>query len=138
MSALRSRPAALLVVAALLGSCTHWHPSTVSPAELIAEEQPSQVRLTLWSGEQVILRRPAATADSIVGEEAGTTVTSGASPRRRASAVSDTHHRSVPFSSVRDVEVGGTDIVAPILAAIPLSVLVVAILYTIGGCGGWC
>ena len=57
--------AALLMV--LLTACHSWRPTTVSPQRLIAEEQPSYVRVTLMDGERVTVRDPTVRKDSIVG-----------------------------------------------------------------------
>lgn len=57
--------AALLMV--LLTACHSWRPTTVSPQGLIAEDEPSSVRVTLTDGETVTVRNPTMRNDSIVG-----------------------------------------------------------------------
>ena len=57
--------AALLLV--LLTACQSWQPTTVSPQQLIPEEQPSPVRVTLTNGETVTIKDPTMRNDSIVG-----------------------------------------------------------------------
>ncbi len=57
--------AALLLV--LLTACQSWRPTTVSPQQLIPEERPSSVRVTLTNGETVTVRDPTMRNDSIVG-----------------------------------------------------------------------
>ncbi len=57
--------AALLMV--LLTACQTWRPTTVSPQQLIPEERPSSVRVTLTNGEAVTVRDPTMRNDSIVG-----------------------------------------------------------------------
>ena len=57
--------AALLMV--LLTACHSWQPTTVSPQQLIPEEQPSPVRVTLTNGETVTIKDPTMRNDSIVG-----------------------------------------------------------------------
>ena len=56
------RPLARRVIAALLlvllTACHSWRPTTVSPQQLIPEEQPSLVRVTLIDGETVTVRDP--------------------------------------------------------------------------------
>ena len=65
------RPLARRVIAALLlvllTACHSWRPTTVSPQQLIPEEQPSLVRVTLIDGETVTVRDPTMRNDSIVG-----------------------------------------------------------------------
>ena len=57
--------AALLLV--LLTACHSWQLTTVSPQQLIPEEQPSSVRATLTSGEVIVVENPTMRNDSIVG-----------------------------------------------------------------------
>ena len=57
--------AALLMV--LLTACQTWRPTFVSPQTLIPVEQPSSVRATLRSGEEVTLENPTVRNDSIFG-----------------------------------------------------------------------
>ena len=44
-----------------------WRPTTVSPQRLIAEDQPSSVRVTLMDDETVTIDDPTMRNDSIVG-----------------------------------------------------------------------
>ena len=57
--------AALLMV--LLTACHSWRPTTVSPQRLIAEDQPSSVRVTVMDDETVTIDDPTMRNDSIVG-----------------------------------------------------------------------
>ena len=57
--------AALLLV--LLTACYSWRPTTVTPQQLISEELPSFVRVTLSSGETIFFENPSVRNDSIVG-----------------------------------------------------------------------
>ena len=57
--------AALLMV--LLTACHSWEPTTISPQQLIPEDQPSSVRVTLLNGETVTVGNPTMRSDSIVG-----------------------------------------------------------------------
>ena len=57
--------AALLMV--LLTACHSWRPTSVSPQRLIAEDQPSSVRVTLMDDETVTIDDPTMRNDSIVG-----------------------------------------------------------------------
>ena len=55
------------VLMALLTACHTWQPITVSPQRLIAEDQPSSVRVTLMNGDTVTVENPTMRNDSIVG-----------------------------------------------------------------------
>lgn len=57
--------AALLLV--LLTACYDWRPITVSPQELISEEQPSDIRVTSTGGVTFTLENPSMDNDSIAG-----------------------------------------------------------------------
>ena len=63
----RYRPLALVLLALQLQACGSWQPTTLSPPQLIEEEEPSRVRITRTDGEQVIIQSPEVRADSIVG-----------------------------------------------------------------------
>ena len=65
----RYRPVALALLVVHLSACSSWQLTTVAPPQLIAEEEPSQVRITRTDGEQVTIRNPEVRADSIVGED---------------------------------------------------------------------
>ena len=65
------RPLARQVIATLLlvllTACHSWRPTTVSPQQLISDERPSSVLVTLMSGEVVAFQSPTMRNDSIVG-----------------------------------------------------------------------
>ena len=61
----RSSPLMLCVAVA----CTSWHLETVSPQELITVRQPTAVRVTLLGGEQVVVRKPRLSADTLLGTD---------------------------------------------------------------------
>jgi len=110
------RPVGVLVAGLALTSCATWQPTTVPAPQVIEEEHPSSVRLTLSSGERVILDQPEARADSIVGTE-----------------VTETQPRSVPLSQVRQVDVRRTNVAAAIFTTVPLA-LAAIILYAVAEC----
>ena len=57
--------AALLIV--LLTACHSWRRTSASPQQLISEEGPSSVRVTLSSGQVITFQNPLMINDSIVG-----------------------------------------------------------------------
>lgn len=61
----RARPLLLLVIY-LLG-CTSWQVQQVAPPQLIAERQPSRVRVTRADQSRVVLRDPTIVGDALVG-----------------------------------------------------------------------
>lgn len=52
---------------AFLPACYSWQPVTVSPEEVIRDEQPLTVRLTSRDGSRMDVRNPSFSNDSIVG-----------------------------------------------------------------------
>ena len=65
MCAMRMTPAvALLIVAA---ACTSWHTEDLAPQNMIAAKHPSRVRVTLVSGDRLVIRDPRVLADSLLG-----------------------------------------------------------------------
>ena len=104
--------AALLLV--LLTACHSWRPTTVSPQQLIPEEQPSLVRVTLIDGETVTVRDPTMRNDSIVG----VTDAVGALTRRGVGVAS---------RDVRSLEVRGVSVTKNIVLAVSLIGVVVGV-----------
>ncbi len=99
--------AALLLV--LLTACYSWQPTTVSPQQLIPEEQPSSVRVTLMNDETVTVRDPTMRNDSIVGAtDAGRALT------RRAVGVAS---RDVRLLEVRRLSVSKSVLTSAAVAA---------------------
>ena len=89
------RPLALALLVLHLSACTTWQLTNVSPSQMIVDEQPSRLRITLMDGERVTLNHVEARADSVVGEE---TIT--------ADVGFDCQLRSVAFSDIRQMEIG--------------------------------
>ena len=103
--------AALLLV--LLTACHSWQPTTVSPQRLIAEDQPSSVRLMLINGDTVTVENATLRNDSIVGAtDAG------------AAAVASRDVRSV---EVRSFSAGKTFGVVGLLAAVGIGIYFIAL-----------
>jgi len=56
-----------LLLPAYLSSCTAWHVQSVSPAQVVEDEQPSQIRVTTTSDSVVILQEPRVSGDTLIG-----------------------------------------------------------------------
>jgi hypothetical protein len=56
-----------LLSATMLAACTSWQVQSVSPEQLIADEQPSTVRVLLQDGGRVVVNSPRISADSLLG-----------------------------------------------------------------------
>ncbi len=115
--------AALLLV--LLTACHSWRPTTVSPQQLILEERPSRVRVTLTDGETVTVKDPTMRNDSIVGvtDAVGALMTRGV---------------GVASRDVRSLEVRGFSVTKNIVLAVSLIWLTGSTLARDGTCGSGC
>lgn len=100
--------AALLMV--LLTACHSWRPTSVSPQRLIAEDQPSSVRVTLMDDETVTIDDPTMRNDSIVGA-----TDEGRALTRRAVGVAS---RDVRLLEVRRLSVTKNIVLAVSLIAV--------------------
>ncbi len=56
-----------ILLPAYLSSCTAWHVQSASPAQVVQEEQPSQIRVTTTSDSVVILLEPGVSGDTLIG-----------------------------------------------------------------------
>ena len=65
---LRTHYASLLMLC-FAAACTSWHVETISPRELIAVRQPTDVRVTLVGGERMVVRHPRLIADTLLGTD---------------------------------------------------------------------
>ena len=64
------RPLAAILLSLQVASCTSWRVASVTPAKLVAEEQPARVRVTRSDGTRVVLYQPSVQGDSLVGRHA--------------------------------------------------------------------
>ncbi len=56
-----------ILLPAYLASCTSWQVQSVSPEQVVAEEQPSQVRVTTTDQSEVVLEAPRVSGDNLLG-----------------------------------------------------------------------
>jgi hypothetical protein len=54
-----------------LGACTGWQVQPVAPAQFVADEQPSQIRVTTADTHTLVLKNPIVRNDSILGRASG-------------------------------------------------------------------
>ena len=69
MSQLRSwkQGCAVILMAGQIGGCTAWRLETVSPAEVIARDKPSVVRVQYADEQHEVLYQPEVRGDSLLG-----------------------------------------------------------------------
>jgi len=112
----------MLVV--FLAGCTTWRPTTLSPAQVIEDEQPSSVRVTQTDGTSLVLSNPSIASDSIVSvvEErvCQTSVVAGG----RFNCVDAQARMSIAVVEVASLELRRVSLGRTLLiAAVPLAVL---------------
>ena len=56
-----------LLLPAFLAGCSSWWVQEVSPQQLVTEDQPEKIRVTLTDGSQVVLEQPRVSGDTLVG-----------------------------------------------------------------------
>ncbi len=66
-----NRPLAVTLMVLYLGACTGWQVQPVAPAQFVADEQPSQIRVTTADTHTLVLKNPIVRNDSILGRASG-------------------------------------------------------------------
>ncbi len=56
-----------ILLPAYVGSCTSWRVEPVSPAQVVNQDQPSTIRVTLNDGSRFELDSPVVSGDSLLG-----------------------------------------------------------------------
>jgi hypothetical protein len=111
-----------LVILCLAG-CTTWGPTTMSPRQLVQEQQPGHIRVLRTDGTHVDMREPWLAMDSVVGIVRGRrgVPATGGTARRRNVAFVDTV--SIALTDISAVEtrrrsVGRTVVLVAALAPV--------------------
>ena len=91
-----------LLLPAFLAGCSSWYVQEVSPQQLLTEEQPGKIRVTLTDGSQVVLQQPRVSGDTLMGRVAG----KGRTP---SGEMFVSEQMSIPLSDVADVAIQRTD-----------------------------
>ncbi len=111
----RYRPVALVLLVLHLGACTTWRPATVSPPQLIEEEEPGRVRITRTDGERVTIQDPEVRADSIIW-------------RRRSGLFGfGTTETGLPILDVQQIEIRRFSLVKTLITLIPVALIAVLV-----------
>jgi len=100
-----------ILLPAYLSSCTSWQVQSVSPEQVVWEEQPSQIRVTTTGHSDVILKAPRLSGDTLIG----------LGPRNASwvgseYAVSDNGLMlAIPLTHISHVSLKKPDVVAPLI-----------------------
>ena len=94
-----------ILLPAYLSSCTAWHVQSASPAQVVEEEQPSQIQVTTIGHSEVILEAPRVLGDNLIGLGPRNVSWAGS-----AYAVSDTGSAlTIPLAEISHVALKKTD-----------------------------
>ena len=89
-----------LLLPVYLAGCSSWYVQEVSPQQLVTEEQPGKIRVTLTDGSQVVLEQPRVSGDTLMGN----------APKVAPSGkVVVSQQVNIPLSDVADVAIQRTD-----------------------------
>ena len=112
-----------LLLPAYLSSCMTWQVQSVSPEQVVWEEQPSQIRVTTTGHSVVILESPRLSGDTLIGVGPR-----NASWARSAYAVSDNGSMlAIPLAHISHVEIKKPDKVAPFIGLAAVAGLILLI-----------
>jgi len=91
--------AGLLLLLYLPGCQTTWQIQQATTAQVLADEEPDEVMVTLYDGTELVLREPSISQETLQGREV----------KRGGIGPDFTVSRSLPLSSVDHVAVRKTD-----------------------------
>ena len=115
-----TRIIACVLLPCYLVACSSWKTQEASPQQVLADEQPDKMRVTLSDGSQVVLEAPVVSGDTLTG-------------------VAEGEQRSIPLADVADVEVRETEALLTVAFVFGTVVVVGALAFGVGYlivCGG--
>ena len=130
----------VVLLLVLLTACHSWQPTTVSPQQLIEEEQPDRIRVTRPDSTTLVVTDPTVVNDSIatVLEECQTSVYGGRSNCRVVEVIPLIAVDDVASLEVRRVATGRTIRLVVLVPATAYGLLLLGFAFTGGGfpCSG--
>ncbi len=99
---------ACILLPCYLVACTSWKTQEASPQQVINEDQPNKVQVTLADGSKLVLEEPAVSGDTLSGLDDGTPV-------------------HIPLANVSSIAVKGQDVVKSGLIVFGVVVVVAAV-----------
>jgi len=111
-----------ILLPAYLSSCTAWHVQSASPEQVITEDQPSKIRVTLTDGSALEMEQPRIVGDTLRGMVKGGVESSPGETAVHRVLV----ERDVLLADIATVRVKKTDAAGTVLLVlVPLVALVV-------------
>ena len=121
-----------LLLPAFLAGCSSWHVQEVSPQQLITEDQPGKIRVTLTDGSQIVLEQPRVSGDTLIGCEVQSRQRCPSDP---GALLRSGQQVSIALSDVRDVAIQRADFgKTAALIVIPLLVVGAVVVLFSGFC----
>ena len=106
-----------------LSSCTSWQVQSVSPEQVVEQEQPSQIRVTTIGHSEVILEAPRMSGDNLLGLGPRNVSWAGS-----AYAVSDTGSAlTIPLADISHVALKKTDAKKSIFLGVGIAAVMSAV-----------
>lgn len=131
----RYRLPALVLLVLHLQACASWAPATTPPRELIAQEEPSSIRITRTDGTREVMRDPQVEGDSIVAMGSEECRSSAAAGGR---VFCETTTSVAALSDVRAMEVRRPNTArtfVAVVAAVPVALALAFVVVMQANCG---
>jgi hypothetical protein len=122
-----ARLVAVVATGTFLSGCMTWQTQSLQPERFNSADSTRKVRLTLTSGDTLIVHGPVITGDSLVGMQT-----------RRASPDSPYYRVSIPLTAISEAQIWENDAGATAALGILGLVAVVAIIAASHPCYGIC
>jgi hypothetical protein len=106
---------ACILLPTYLGACVTWKTQEASPQQVLADEQPDKMRVTLADGSRVVLLEPVVSGDTLTGIGEARRTHQGYEPVGRL---------SIPLDDVADVAVRKGDFLKSVVLMLGIAVAV--------------
>jgi len=115
-----------LLLPAYLSSCTAWHVQGANPAQVVEQEQPSQIRVTMVDHSEVLLDEPYVSGDTLIGRERDLTSFGSIYDDPKSLAVRRILLSDISHVAIQKTDVGRGMMIGLGIAAVATSVVAVA------------
>ncbi len=128
------RVVSAILLPVYLSSCTSWQVQSVSPEQVVEQEQPSQVRVTTTDQSEVVLEAPRVAGDNLLGLGDRNVSWAGS-----AYAVSDTGSAlEIPLADISHVALKKTDATKSVMLVLGIVAGIFALTFVACGTGDGC
>ena len=121
-----------LLLPAYLSSCTAWHVQGAGPAQVVEEEHPSQLRVTMVDNSEVLLDEPYVSGDTLIGRERDLTAFGSIYDDPKSLPVRRVLLSDISHVAIQKTDVGRGMVIGLGIAAVAMSVVAMAGLREMG------